>query len=165
MFIQEKNETKRFIMAWLCLLSWHGTVTRVITQRWRLKSFREWRYKLKIQDGVPGLLKACIPDHLSLISCKPTLSLTIQLFGWKFFNVNKTYLSISIYLCIYLSIYLSSIYLPIHPSIHPSIQPSRIWTTDKMQVRVVVKATCLRFSTLKHVSIMKSNSYCIFPSR
>ena len=64
MFIQEKNGIKRFIMAWLCLSSWHGTVTRVKTQRWRLKSFREWRHKLKIQDS--DLLKACIDATLAL---------------------------------------------------------------------------------------------------
>ena len=51
MLIQENNGIKRFIMVWLHLSPWHGTLTRVKTRRWRLKPFREWRHKLKIQDG------------------------------------------------------------------------------------------------------------------
>ena len=51
MFIHEKKGRKWFIMAWLCLSPWDGTVTRVKPQRWRLKSFCEWRHKLKVQDG------------------------------------------------------------------------------------------------------------------
>ena len=58
MFIQEKSGIKRFIMAWLCLSSWHGTVTRVKTQRWWLKSFHEWRRKFK-----DWLIKSVYRNH------------------------------------------------------------------------------------------------------
>ena len=52
-------------MAWLCLSSWHGTVTRVKTQRWHLKSFHDW-HKLRIQDDNQDLLKLCIEKRLSV---------------------------------------------------------------------------------------------------
>ena len=66
MFIEEKNGIKWFIMAWLCLSSWHGTVTRVKTQRWHLKSFHDWHHKLRIQDDNQDLLKLCIEKRLSV---------------------------------------------------------------------------------------------------